>query len=64
MTLGSFAPVTATTALVIATTALVTAITHVPVIATIATNKLKLKSSICNEFRKNKTTSTCGAYIY
>ena len=64
MTLGSPAPVTATIAHVTATTAPVTAITHVPVIATIAMNKLKLKLSICNEFRENKTAKTCRAYIY
>ena len=64
MNLGVYVLVTATIALVIATIALVIATTHVHVIVTIAMNKLKLKLSICNEFRKNKATSTSGAYIH
>jgi hypothetical protein len=59
-----FVLVTATIAPVTATIVPVTATTHVPVTATIAMNKLKLKLSICNEFRKNKATSTSGAYIH
>jgi hypothetical protein len=64
MNLKPHVPVTATTAPVTATTAPVIATTHVPAIVITAMIELKLKLSICNEFRKNKTTSTSGTYIY
>jgi hypothetical protein len=57
-------PVTATTAPVTAITAPVIATTHVPATAITAMNNLKLKLSISNESRENKTPSPRRAYIY
>jgi len=64
MNLRVYVLVTATIAPATATIVLAIATTHVPVTATIVMNNLKLKLSICNEFRKNKATSTSGAYIH